>query len=132
MTSRVSASERDVRALAGVVSEIRSDVPTQGLPLSLLSDLKDQIPCDFLLCHGYDTTLQQYWFTQQIPQDNGQEGPVALGEVKAGPAQKEEANAPAWSGVGPGRLGQADLDVVLEALRPHDFAVETRGTPLAD
>ena len=72
MASRVSASERDVRALAGVVSEIRSDVPTQGLPLSLLSDLKDQIPCDFLLCHGYDTTLQQYWFTQQIPQDDGE------------------------------------------------------------
>jgi DNA-binding CsgD family transcriptional regulator len=79
MASRVSASERDVRALAGVVSEIRSELPTQGLPLSLLSDLKDQIPCDFLLCHGYDTTLQQYWFTQQIPQDNGEEGPVDEG-----------------------------------------------------
>ena len=56
MASRVSASERDVRALAGVVSEIRSDLPTQGLPLSLLSDLKDQVPRDFFLCHGYDTT----------------------------------------------------------------------------
>jgi hypothetical protein len=79
MASRLSASERDVRALAGVVSAIRSELPTQGLPLSLLSDLKDQIPCDFLLCHGYDTTLQQYWFTQQIPQDNGEEGPADEG-----------------------------------------------------
>jgi DNA-binding CsgD family transcriptional regulator len=71
MVSRVSASEQDLRALAGVVSEVRSDLPAQGLPLSLLSDLKDQIPCDFLLCHGYDTTRLQYWFTQQIPEDGG-------------------------------------------------------------
>jgi DNA-binding CsgD family transcriptional regulator len=45
------------------------------LPLSLLSDLKDQIPCDYLLCHGYDTTLMQYWFTQQIPEDDGDRDP---------------------------------------------------------
>ena len=70
------ASEQDLRALAGVVSEVRSDLPAQGLPLSLLSDLKDQIPCDFLLCHGYDTTLQQYWFTQQIPEEDGEGDPV--------------------------------------------------------
>jgi hypothetical protein len=75
MISRLSASEQDLRALAGVVSEIRSDLPADGLPLSLLSDLKDQIPCDFLLCHGYDTTLQQYWFTQQIPEDDGDGDP---------------------------------------------------------
>ena len=73
MASRVSASEQELRALAGVVSEGRSDLPAQGLPLSLLSDLKDQIPCDFLSCHGYDTTLQQYWFTQQIPEEDGEE-----------------------------------------------------------
>jgi hypothetical protein len=71
MVSRVSASEQDLQALAGVVSEVRSDLPCQGLPLSLLSDLKDQIPCDFLLCHGYDTPLQHYWFAQQIPEENG-------------------------------------------------------------
>jgi len=52
MISRVSASEQDLRALAGVVSEVRPDLPGQGLPLSLLSDLKDQIPCDVLLCHA--------------------------------------------------------------------------------
>jgi DNA-binding CsgD family transcriptional regulator len=75
MISRVSASEQDLRALAGVVSEVRPDLPGQGLPLSLLSDLKDQIPCDYLLCHGYDTTLMQYWFTQQIPEDDGDGDP---------------------------------------------------------
>src|ERR1700722_1465353 len=66
VVARVSPSEGDLRSLAGLVSEDRSDLPAQGLPLSLLSDLKDQIPCDFLLCEGYDTTLKQYWFTQQI------------------------------------------------------------------
>ncbi len=49
-------------------------MPPGGLPLSLLSDLKEQIPCDFLLCHGYDTALQQYWFAQQIPLDGDGEG----------------------------------------------------------
>jgi DNA-binding CsgD family transcriptional regulator len=34
-----------------------------------LSELKEQIPCDFLLCEGYDSTLQRYWFTQQSPED---------------------------------------------------------------
>ncbi len=81
MVSRVSATEQELRALAGVVSEVRSDLPAQGLPLSLLSDLKDQIPCDFLLCHGYDTTLQQYWFTQQIPEEDG-DGDLANDEFR--------------------------------------------------
>ena len=67
MISRLSASEQDLRALAGFVSEVRPDLPAQGLPLSLLRDLKDLIPCDFLLCHAYDSTLQRYWFGQQIP-----------------------------------------------------------------
>ena len=55
--------------LAGLVSEARSDLPAHGLPHSLLADLKKQIPCDFLLCHGYDTTLMKYWFAQQLPDD---------------------------------------------------------------
>src|SRR5579863_2070344 len=74
MVSRISASEQDLRALAGVVCDVRPDLPAHGLPLSLLSDLKDQIPCDYLLCQGYDTTLQQYWFAQQIPEEKEGEG----------------------------------------------------------
>ncbi|MGP8208091.1 MAG: helix-turn-helix domain-containing protein [Acidimicrobiales bacterium] len=50
-------------------------MPAQGLPLSLLRDLKDLAPCDALLCHGYDTALQQLWFAQQIPEEDGEEGP---------------------------------------------------------
>ena len=44
----VTASERDLRALAAIVSQDRHDLPDgeEGLPLSLLADLKDQIRCD--------------------------------------------------------------------------------------
>jgi DNA-binding CsgD family transcriptional regulator len=76
VVTRLTTSEQELRTLAGIVSEGRSDLPAQGLPLSLLRDLKGLIPCDFLLCHGYDTTRQQYWFTQQIPEDDGECDPV--------------------------------------------------------
>src|SRR5580698_7192149 len=75
MVARLSPNEQDLRTLAGVVSEVRSDLPPQGLPFSLLNDLKDQISCDFLLCHGYDTALQQYWFAQQIPEEDEEGDP---------------------------------------------------------
>jgi DNA-binding CsgD family transcriptional regulator len=78
MVARLSPNEQDVRALAAVVSEIRSDLPVSGLPGSLLADLKDQIPCDFVLCQGYDTTLQRYWFVQQIPQGSDGEDDSGL------------------------------------------------------
>ena len=70
MTAPLTASEQDLRTLAGMVADERSDLPAQGLPFSLLSELKTQIPCDFMLCHGYDTTLERYWFTQQVPEDD--------------------------------------------------------------
>jgi hypothetical protein len=47
--------------LAGIVSEVRSDLPAQGLPFSRLSDLKDRISCDILLCAGYGTPAQRYY-----------------------------------------------------------------------
>jgi|SRR5689334_6275789 hypothetical protein len=46
MTAPVTASERDLRTLAGIVSDHRADLPAEGLPLSLLADLKDQIRCE--------------------------------------------------------------------------------------
>lgn len=67
MRAPLTASEQDLRSLAGIVSEQRSDIPPQGLPLSLLSELKEQIPCDVLVCQGYDTTLLRYWFAQEVP-----------------------------------------------------------------
>jgi hypothetical protein len=47
MSTPVWASERDLRALAGIVSADRPDQPDgEGLPPSLLADLMGQIRCD--------------------------------------------------------------------------------------
>ena len=64
MTSPVTVSERDLRALLGIVSDHRSDLPPAGLPPSLLTDLRDQIRCDELQFLGQDTPRQTGWFAQ--------------------------------------------------------------------
>ena len=47
MTAPVTVRERDLRALAAIVSEDRPDLPDgEGLPPSLLADLMGQIRCD--------------------------------------------------------------------------------------
>ena len=68
MTAPVTVRGRDLRALAGIVSEDRSDVPDgEGLPPSLLADLTGQIRCDTLTFFGIDSGQQAYWFAQDIP-----------------------------------------------------------------
>ena len=50
MTAPVTVRERDLRALAGIVSEDRPDMPDgEGLPLSLLAELTGQIRCDAIV-----------------------------------------------------------------------------------
>ncbi len=71
MVAPLTASEHDLLTLAGIVSDQRSDLPDEGVPLSLLSDLKGQIGCDYVLFQGYDTRRNSYWFAQQVPADNG-------------------------------------------------------------
>jgi hypothetical protein len=66
MTARVTASERDLRTLAGIVSDHRADLPAEGLPLSLLADLKDQIRCDKVQVAGLDSSRQADWFEQDL------------------------------------------------------------------
>ncbi len=63
----VVAGEQDMRSLAALVNKERDDLPEEGVPLSLLSDLKNQIPCDYVLFQGYDTRRNSYWFAQQLP-----------------------------------------------------------------
>jgi DNA-binding CsgD family transcriptional regulator len=64
----VTASEHDLLALAGIVSEDRADLPDGGgLPPSLLADLKDQIRCDAIAFMGFDCQRQKTWFLQAIP-----------------------------------------------------------------
>jgi DNA-binding CsgD family transcriptional regulator len=68
MTAPVTVRERDLRALAGIVSEDRPDVPAEeGLPLSLLADLMGQIHCDGISLERHDSGRQETGFLQLIP-----------------------------------------------------------------
>ena len=56
MTTPIRASDRDLRALAAIVSQDRPDLPDgEGLPLSLLADLTGQIHCDEISFERYDS-----------------------------------------------------------------------------
>jgi DNA-binding CsgD family transcriptional regulator len=70
MSTSFEAREHDLRSLAAIVNQERDDLSEKGVPLSLLSDLKDQIPCDYVLFQGYDTRRNSYWFAQQVPEDD--------------------------------------------------------------
>src|SRR5580700_3893732 len=70
MSTPVMASERDLHALAGIVTSQRADVPAEGLPESLLSELKDQIRCDFISLQGIDSGRRQNWLSQTVPDDS--------------------------------------------------------------
>jgi len=67
MSTPVRASDRDLRALAAIISRDRPDVPADGLPTSLLVDLMGQIRCDALSLDGWDSGGQTVWFSQEIP-----------------------------------------------------------------
>jgi DNA-binding CsgD family transcriptional regulator len=68
MTAPVAASDRDLRALAGIVSDYRPDLPPEGgLPPSLLADLMGQIRCDAVSFLGFDSRRKQVWLEQRIP-----------------------------------------------------------------
>jgi DNA-binding CsgD family transcriptional regulator len=65
MSTPIRASDRDLRALAAIVSEDRPDLPDgKGLPPSLLADLKDQIRCDDISLDRYDSGRQAYSLLQ--------------------------------------------------------------------
>src|ERR1700761_7569266 len=71
MSTSVRASDRDLRALAAIVSEDRTDLPDgEGLPLSLLADLQDQIRCDRVVFVGFDGGRKADWFAQDIPPED--------------------------------------------------------------
>ena len=67
MSTSVMPTERDLRTLAGIVSDRRSDLGAYGLPLSLLAELMGQIRCDIVAFHGYDSERQQTMFLQHLP-----------------------------------------------------------------
>jgi DNA-binding CsgD family transcriptional regulator len=68
MSTPVRASDRDLRALAAIVSEDRPDLPDgKGLPPSLLADLMGQIPCDDISLDRYDSGRQAFSLLQLVP-----------------------------------------------------------------
>ena len=65
MSTPVRASDQDLRALAAIVSQDRPDLPDgEGLPPSLLDDLKDHIRCDDIALLGFDSGRKAEWFVQ--------------------------------------------------------------------
>ena len=82
MSTPVRASDRDLRALAAIVSQDRPDLPDgEGLPPSLLADLMGQIRCDVLSLDGWDPGRQMCWFSQEIPPFSDAPGYEALDQV---------------------------------------------------
>jgi hypothetical protein len=69
MNGPVTVSERDLRTLLGIVRDDRGDLPPDGLPLSLLAELTDQIRCDAVTFSGQDPYRQEIRFTQDVPAD---------------------------------------------------------------
>jgi DNA-binding CsgD family transcriptional regulator len=67
MSISATPGERDLRTLAGIVSDHRADLAPDGLPLSLLAELTGQIRCDLIAFHGYDSEREKTWFLQHLP-----------------------------------------------------------------
>ena len=92
MSTPVRASDRDLRALAAIVSQDRPDLPDgEGLPPSLLADLMGQIRCDALSLDSWDSGRQMCWFSQEIPSGDAAHrvrgpGSGVLGELLGLPA----------------------------------------------
>ncbi len=67
MSAPAAVRERDLRALARIVSEDRSGLPlSEGLPPSLLADLMGQIRCDVVAFGGFDSERQETWSVQTM------------------------------------------------------------------
>jgi DNA-binding CsgD family transcriptional regulator len=82
MSTPVRASDRDLRALAAIVTEDRTDLPEgDGLPPSLLADLMGQIRCDVLSLDGWDPGRQMCWFSQEIPSFSDAPGYEGMDQV---------------------------------------------------
>ena len=74
MTAPVTASETDLRTLAGIISDHRQDLQAAGLPPPLLADLMGQIRCDAVSFLGFDSGRQETWFVQRVPHSNDWDG----------------------------------------------------------
>ena len=67
MTGPVTASGRDLRALAQIVRADRGEPSAEGVAPSLLGDLLGLVRCDHLVFEGIDSSRQRNWFNQFVP-----------------------------------------------------------------
>jgi hypothetical protein len=67
MKGPVTAGARDLRTLAGIVSDDRGEPPAEGLAPSLLGDLLGLMRCDLVVFCGTDSSRGVDWFGQTIP-----------------------------------------------------------------
>jgi DNA-binding CsgD family transcriptional regulator len=74
MAAPVTVSERDLLALLGIVQDHRNADPGDGLPLSLLGCLMDQIHSDEVSFFGLDSGQQTTWFGQELPENDDEDG----------------------------------------------------------
>jgi DNA-binding CsgD family transcriptional regulator len=70
MTAPVAGRGRDLRKLAGIVSQHRDDIPAHGLPLSLLADVAEQIPCDSISFESFDSGRGVSWCCNEFPEED--------------------------------------------------------------
>ena len=67
MKGPVTASGRDLRTLAGIVSDDRGEPPAEGVAPSLLGDLLGLVGGDLVVFSGTDSGRQVDWFGQTLP-----------------------------------------------------------------
>jgi DNA-binding CsgD family transcriptional regulator len=67
MRGPVTASGRDLRTLAGIVSDDRGEPPAEGVVPSLLGDLLGLVGGDLVVFSGTDSSRQVDWFGQTLP-----------------------------------------------------------------
>jgi DNA-binding CsgD family transcriptional regulator len=67
MKGPVTASGRDLRTLAGIVSDDRGEAPAEGVAPSLLGDLLGLVGGDLVVFGGTDSSRQADWFDQTLP-----------------------------------------------------------------
>src|SRR5690348_252258 len=95
MKAPVTISERDLRALLGIVSDVQQDdLPAAGLPWSVLSGLQDQIRCDGLSFTGRVPSPP----SQPLPEQGSGCGEYLLPRQPADPGElwliRDEDNQP--------------------------------------
>ncbi len=83
MVTPVRASDRDLRALAGIATRERPDLPPAGLPFSLLADLATEIGCDYVCLWGHESGRQGLWLAQGLDHGVPMDDTVNEGRVDA-------------------------------------------------